>query len=98
MWKDACYGVNISPDTCSRWRQKYPEFAERFMGHRKSSYGGQRTLSQNTTTTVLTSEGGGGCLPARQKPHSEALRGLQSYFAGGVGGGELDDDFVCEVF
>ena len=39
----------------------------------------------------------GVCLPARQKPRSDALRGLQDYFtAGGVGGG-VSDDFICEV-
>lgn len=35
----------------------------------------------------------GVCLPARQKPLSEPIRGLQSYFRSGVGG-ELDDDFM----
>lgn len=39
----------------------------------------------------------GVCLPARQKPHSEALRGLQGYFRGGVDGGGVNDEFICEV-
>lgn len=39
----------------------------------------------------------GVCLPARQKPRSDALRGLQRYFAGGVDSNS-DDDFICGVF
>ncbi len=40
----------------------------------------------------------GVCLPARQRPLEKPLRGLQDYFRGEVGGREVDDDFICEVF
>ncbi len=94
--KDACYGVNISPDTCSRWRQKYPEFAERFMeASRKQLWGSANALAKYHHYRPYKRRVGV-CLPARQKPHSEALRGLQGYFTGGVGGG-VADDFICEV-
>ncbi len=94
--KDARYGVNISPDTCSRWRQKYPEFAERFMeASRKQLWGSANALAKYHHYRPYKRRVGV-CLPARQKPHSEALRGLQGYFTGGVGGG-VADDFICEV-
>ena len=59
----------------------------------RSNFGGRRTLSQNTTIIVLTNERWVCvCLPSRQRPLEKPLRGLQGYFAGGVGGGEVDDD------
>lgn len=53
--------------------------------------------SQNTTTIALINERWV-CLPARQRPLEKPLRGLQDYFRGEVGGREVDDDFICEVF
>lgn len=45
--KDACYGVNISPDTCSRWRQRYPGFAEKFMeASKKQLWGSADALAK----------------------------------------------------
>lgn len=95
--KDACYGVNISTDTCSRWRQKYPEFAKKFMEASKKQlrWGSADALAKYHHYRPYKRRVGV-CLPARQKPHSEALRGLQGYFTGGVGGG-VADDFICEV-
>ncbi len=96
--KDACYGVNISPDTCSRWRQRYPEFAERFMeASKKQLWESADALAKYHHYRPYRRKVGV-CLPSRQRPLEKPLRGLQDYFAGGVGGGELDDDFICEVF
>ena len=50
--KDVCCEVGISPDTCSRWRQKYPEFCREVYGsvEKATFLGGRLTPSQNTTT------------------------------------------------
>ena len=90
--KDACYGVNISPDTCSRWRQIYPEFAERFMeASKKQLWGSADALAKYHHYRPYKRKVGV-CLPSRQRPLEKPLRGLRGYFAGGVGGGEVDDD------
>jgi len=90
--KDACYGVNISPDTCSRWRRRYPEFAEKFMeASRKQLWGSADALAKYHYRPYKRRVGV--CLPARQRPLREPLRGLQGYFWGGAGG-RVDDDFL----
>lgn len=92
------YEANVSrPDTCSRWRQKYPEFAERFVeASRKQLWGSADALAKYHHYCPYKQRVGV-YLPARQKPRSEALRGLQGYFTGGLDSNS-DDDFICEVF
>lgn len=90
--KDACYGVNVSPDTCSRWRQRYPEFAEKFIeASKKQLWGSADALAKYHYRPYRRKAGV--CLPARQKPLREPLRGSQGYFGGRVGG-KVDDDFL----
>lgn len=92
--KDACYGVNISPDTCSRWRQKYPEFAKRFMEASKRQLWGSADALAKYHHYRPYRRKVGVCLPARQRPSEKPLRGLQDYFRGEGGGREADDDFT----
>lgn len=96
--KDACYGVNISPDTCSRWRQKYPEFAEKFMeASKKQLWGSADALARYHHYRPYRRKVGV-CLPAREKPRREPLRSSQDYFRGrgssDTGSDEVDDDFL----
>lgn len=36
-------------------------------------------------------------LPSRQRPLEKPLRGLRGYFAGGIGGDEVDDDDFAPI-
>lgn len=91
--KDACCEVGVSPDTCSRWRQKYPEFAKKFMeASKKQLWGSADALAKYHHYRPYRRKVGV-YLPSRQKPLREPLRGSQGYFRGSVGG-RVDDDFL----
>lgn len=94
--KDGCCEVGISPDTCSRWRQKYPEFCREVYGsvEKATFLGGSADALAKYHHYRPYRRKVGVCLPSRQKPLREPLRGSQGFLGGRVGGDRTDDEYL----